>query len=186
MSVEILNRWTGTVLYKSEDCGGSDSMTWLTDSNNNRCSVEYFGSQQAAQKALDSLRNCRDCTNCSRCSGCSGLNNAAPTEGAESIPAIPVPIIENLHQKVYAAASATDALDMDAWHTCETTHCRAGWVVTLAGEQGKQLEKRFGPLLAAMKIYDASRPGYKINSCRFFDSNEDALQDMRQLAEAAK
>jgi len=34
-----------------------------------------------------------------------------------------------------------------------------------------------------MKIYDASAPGYKINPCRFFDSNEDALADMKKLAE---
>ena len=59
----------------------------------------------------------------------------------------------------------------------------AGWVVTLAGAEGKALESRFGTLLAAMKIYDASDPSYRINPCRFFDSNEDALADMKRLAE---
>lgn len=34
--------------------------TWLKDKNGNKCSVEYFGSREAAQKALDSLENCRD------------------------------------------------------------------------------------------------------------------------------
>ena len=29
---------------------------WLTDANGNRCSVEYFGSTEVAQAALDSLR----------------------------------------------------------------------------------------------------------------------------------
>ena len=96
-----------------------------------------------------------------------------------------VPVVENLHAKLYAAASATDALDMDTWHTCETTHCRAGWVVTLAGEEGKALEKFFDPLLAAMKIYDASCSGFQINPCRFFDSDEDALADMKRLAEGS-
>jgi hypothetical protein len=71
---------------------------------------------------------------------------------------------------------------MNAWHTCETTHCRAGWVVALAGEAGKQLESRFDTLLAAAKIYDASDQNFKINPCRFFDSNEDALEDMKKLA----
>jgi len=33
-----------------------------------------------------------------------------------------------------------------------------------------------------MKIYEAS--GYKINPCRFYDSNIDALADMKRLAEA--
>ena len=69
------------------------------------------------------------------------------------------------------------------WHTCETTHCRAGLVVWLAGVAGKDLQDRFNTELAAMMIYDASCPGYKINPARFYDSNEEALHDMRKLAE---
>lgn len=74
---------------------------------------------------------------------------------------------------------------MSDWHTCENTHCRAGWVVALAGEPGRALEKFFNTELAAMMIYDASDPNYKINPARFHDSNEDALADMKKLAEAA-
>jgi hypothetical protein len=70
---------------------------------------------------------------------------------------------------------------MSSWHTCETTHCRGGWVVTLAGEAGKALESFHGTLLAAQLIYRES--GYRINPERFFDSNADALEDMRKLAE---
>lgn len=73
---------------------------------------------------------------------------------------------------------------MSSWHACETTHCRAGWVIHLAGKPGYALEERFGAVLAAMLIYDASAPGYKINPCRFFDGNDDALEDMRKLAES--
>ena len=72
---------------------------------------------------------------------------------------------------------------MRDWHTCESTHCRAGWVTTLAGKEGKELERFHGTLLAAMLIYDASDPNFKINPCRFFDSNAEALEDMRKLAE---
>ena len=75
---------------------------------------------------------------------------------------------------------------MSTWHTCNTTHCRGAWVVALAGEAGKKLESFHNTLLAAMLIYDASCPGYKINPCRFFDTNEDALADMKQLAAGAK
>ena len=179
-------------------------MEWLTDSNGNKCSVEYFGTRELAQSALDSLKECRDCVNCSRCSGCSdcsdcsrcsdcsdcsdcsrcsGLNDAAPTVASTSnVPVVPT--IENLHQKIYEAVSQPNALDMGAWHMCETTHCRAGWVIQLGGEQGKALERFFDTPLAAMKIYDASCPGYKINPVRFHDSDEDALEDMRKLAEA--
>jgi hypothetical protein len=97
-----------------------------------------------------------------------------------------VPVVADLHAKVFTAASATEALNMDEWHTCANTHCRAGWVVTLAGQAGKDLEKFHDTALAAMLIYDASCPGYKINPARFFDDNEAALEDMRKLAEAQK
>jgi hypothetical protein len=74
---------------------------------------------------------------------------------------------------------------MVTWHSCKKTHCRAGWVVALAGEAGRKLEEFFDTPLAAMKIYDASCPGFNINPCRFFDQNEAALEDMRKLAEQA-
>jgi hypothetical protein len=94
-----------------------------------------------------------------------------------------VPVIPNIHKAVYGAASKPEALEMSTWHTCQNTHCRAGWVVTLAGKAGKELEEHFDTLLAAMKICDASAPGFKINPCRFFDLNDDALADMKRLAE---
>jgi hypothetical protein len=74
---------------------------------------------------------------------------------------------------------------MDKWHTCETTHCRAGWVVHLAGEAGKELEKFFGTCLAAQIIYRESSP-LKVGVNRFFDSNEVAMEDMKRLADAEK
>jgi hypothetical protein len=75
---------------------------------------------------------------------------------------------------------------MGDWHTCEKTHCRAGWVIALAGREGCALEQFFDTPLAAMKIYDASCPGFLINPARFFDDNEAALADMKALAEATK
>lgn len=72
---------------------------------------------------------------------------------------------------------------MKTWHACETTHCRAGWVVHLAGEKGKALESFFNTELAAMMIYDKSCEGYKINPSRFYDDNKSSLADMKKLAE---
>ena len=70
-------------------------------------------------------------------------------------------------------------------HTCKNTHCRGGWAVALAGEAGFALEKFYNWELAAMLIYDASDPGFKINPARFYDSNDAALADMKALAEPA-
>jgi hypothetical protein len=94
------------------------------------------------------------------------------------------PKIENIHQAVYAAASAPDALDMGQWHNaCGTAHCRAGWAVVLAGEAGKALEAKIGTPAAAAAIYLASDPNIgKFPS--FYCGNAEALSDMKARAEA--
>ena len=70
---------------------------------------------------------------------------------------------------------------MDTWHTCGTTHCRAGWVTHLAGEEGRQLELAVGTASAAYLIYRKSDPSpYALN---FYADNATALKDMRVQAE---
>lgn len=155
--------------------------TWIKDANGNRCSVQRFGSAEAAKKALDSLDNCSDCSDCSDCfycSYCSGWKgNKPPTQESPSIPKI-----ANIHQAVFDAASRPSALDMGAWHTCDTTHCRAGWVVHLAGEAGRALEKFHDTPLAAQLIYRESSP-LKVSPPCFYETNEMAMADMKRLAE---
>lgn len=92
-----------------------------------------------------------------------------------------VPIIPNIHQKVYRAASKPGALDMSTWHSCKTTHCRAGWVVTLAGIHGERMEISLGTDLAARRIYRVS--GYRnYSQINFCESERDSLADMKRLA----
>jgi len=97
-----------------------------------------------------------------------------------------VPVIENIHQAVYNAASQTNALNMESWH-CGTTHCRAGWVVTLAGEAGVELENKIGTPAAAMAIYLASDKNRFTesgeNPPNFYCENSEALADMKRLAD---
>jgi hypothetical protein len=59
----------------------TNQMEWLTDSNGNKCSVEYFGSREAAQSALDSLKNCENCVNCYGCYGCSDCSGCSGCSG---------------------------------------------------------------------------------------------------------
>jgi hypothetical protein len=94
--------------------------------------------------------------------------------------------VQDLHKKIYEAVNKPSAFDMSTWHNCGTTHCRGGWAIHLAGEEGYALEKFYNSELAAMLIYDASCEGYKINPCRFYDSNEDSLADMKKLAEGTE
>jgi hypothetical protein len=90
--------------------------------------------------------------------------------------------IPNIHKAVYEAASAPQALDMATWHRCETTHCRAGWVVTLAGDAGRALEWAMGTPAAAAMIYLASDPKLE-KMPNFYTNNEAAMADMKRLAE---
>ena len=92
-----------------------------------------------------------------------------------------IPKIDNIHLRVYEAVSRPNALNMSDWHTCSTTHCRAGWVVHLAGEAGYALERFHNTALAAQLIYGAS--GYKINPGAFYTNNDEAIADMKALAE---
>jgi len=71
------------------------------------------------------------------------------------------------------------------WHVCDTTHCRAGWVVFLSGEAGKQLEQETDTCFAAMMIYKASSPIH-VAPTRFFETNEVAMRDIERCANEEK
>lgn len=164
---------------------------WVIDENNNRASIEYWVSEEAAMESLETLTNCSNCSDCRSCSNCSYCRSCSDcrscsycrscSEKSDSkLP--PVPVIADIHNAVLSAVTKDGcALDMSAWHACETSHCRAGWVVFLAGKEGKSLEDATSTLFAAMQIYQAS--GYEISPCRFFDSDEEAMADMKRLAE---
>jgi len=96
------------------------------------------------------------------------------------------PVIEDIHAKVYAAASQPGALDMRKWH-CGTSHCRAGWVVTLAGKEGADLEAKIGTPAAAMAIYMVSDPErWKTERLPdFYCGNTEALAAMARMAGVA-
>jgi hypothetical protein len=95
---------------------------------------------------------------------------------------IVIPKIPGLDRRVFEAASAPGALEMTSWHICQKTHCRAGWIVALAGPEGRALEQFYNTELAAMLIYREST-GRRINPARFYDDNDEALADMKRLAE---
>jgi len=90
-----------------------------------------------------------------------------------------VPIVDNLDAAILRAIEAGGRLVMRDWHTCETTHCRGGWAITLAGEAGKKLEGEYGVQRAAAMIYKASTGRIP----HFFASDEAALADIRKSAE---
>ena len=142
----------------------ADHAAWRIDYNAGK--AEWYDSRRADLSGAD-LRdaNLRD----------------ANLRGAVGLPY--VPIVQNIDQRILAAVEAdSKALDMSQWHTCETTHCRAGWAIHLAGDGGRVLESIYGSEVAGTLIYLAARPGKKHPD--FFASNEDALASIR--ADAAE
>jgi len=107
--------------------------------------------------------------------------SSANLSGARGIPDS-VPTIPNIDATILAAVEQEgNSLDMSAWHSCETTHCRAGWAVVLAGQSGKLLEDLYGTNAAAALIYAKSRPDKPVPN--WLASDEDAMADLRACAD---
>ena len=87
--------------------------------------------------------------------GATGLDLPSPDLAAARLTAV-----------ARAALASSGALDMECWHTCETTHCIAGWAIHLAGEEGAQLEREFGSEIAGLQLL-----GIEAHS-HFFDNDE--------------
>ena len=141
----------------------------------------YFERENESDEGCWNCSGCSGCSDCSDCSRCSGCSDCSRKQGSDK--SFFVPRIPKIHSAVLLAASAEKSLRMSKWHTCETTHCRAGWVVHLAGAAGKELESKTSTLFAAMQIYHLSSPGISVSPCRFFETNEKAMQDIKRCAE---
>ena len=85
-----------------------------------------------------------------------------------------IPVIPDIDTKIHEAVK-TCGLNMSTWH-CGTTHCRAGWAIHLAGEEGYALENKVGSEVAGTLIYMASRPDKKHPD--FFCSDDEALSSI--------
>ena len=76
-------------------------------------------------------------------------------------------------------------MNMSTWHRCETTHCRAGWAVRLAGPAGQLLESQQDTAAAAALIIAISCPWLE-KVPNFYDTDENAMADIRVCAEIEK
>jgi uncharacterized protein YjbI with pentapeptide repeats len=81
-------------------------------------------------------------------------------------------LIAKILERVEAEPSC---LSMETWHACETTHCLAGWAVTLHS-QGTLLESMVGPNVAGAMIFNACCGEVP----DFFSGEETAVEWLRQ------
>ena len=170
MKFEIKNRWTGNVQFTAEiDCD-DNAVNSLKIGLAVKCAIKNGANLRGADLRGADLSG----------ANLRGAYLSDTNLSGADLGAFPVKI-PDIHQTVYAAASKDGALDMSDWH-CGTSHCRAGWVVTLAGEGGKALEWAYGTPTAAALIYAASDPQLK-KIPNFYCDNEAALADMKRLAD---
>lgn len=112
------------------------------------------------------------------------LSNAnltgAKLRGANLTGAPVVPVVPDLDKKIAETTRPKNALKMSTWHTCHTTHCRAGWAIVPAGDAGAALEQHVGSAFAGTLIYLVST-GRVPN---FYASNKDARVDIKRCATA--
>jgi hypothetical protein len=104
----------------------------------------------------------------------------ADLQGAYLRGAIGLPIAADAQERLRAVATAAlqpNALEMETWHTCETTHCMAGWAIHLAGEPGKIMEKMLGPEVTGLLLLGSEAHRY------FYKSNEEARQLLQGVIE---
>jgi len=91
-----------------------------------------------------------------------------------------IPLVPNIDAAILSALKGGGTLDMKDWHTCDTTHCRAGWAVVLAGDAGQKLEEQLGTNAAASLIYARSGSHPVPN---WYADNETVLADIRKRAQ---
>jgi hypothetical protein len=108
------------------------------------------------------------------------LANLTGANLTRAIGLAPAPVMPHIDVAILAAIEAGGTLEMDTWHTCDSTHCRAGWAVMLAGDAGRALENKVGTSVAAALIYNASRPGHPVPD--WFASNEETMADIQKWA----
>jgi hypothetical protein len=92
-----------------------------------------------------------------------------------------IPIVKDLNIKVLDAVTPTGALNMGEWHTCNTTHCWAGWIVHLAGKEGYDLEEKTSTEFAAKALFKQST-GKSIDTKNFHTDNETAMEKIKEFA----
>ena len=176
MKFQIKNRWTGSVIFTAEIDADESAPRSIKLGLAVHIAVNEKAPLRGADLSGADLRG----------ADLSGADLSDADLSGASLGAAPV--IEDIHAKVYAAASQPGALDMGRWH-CGTSHCRAGWVVTLAGKEGLDLEAKIGTPAAAMAIYMASDPErWKTERLPDFycANNETALADMARMAGVSK
>ena len=169
MKFDIINRFTGSVIFTADIEANDDTPYSI------RLGLAVRAAHSARAYLADA--NLAD-ANLARANLARANLAGANLAGAKWGDLSAFPLIENLDAKILAAIEAGGELNMRDWHTCDTTHCRAGWAIHLAGDAGRVMERLLGPSIAGAYLYQRST-GRVPN---FYATNDEALADMREQA----
>ena len=189
MAIPILHQHTGVVLYTSDKANSLGEATveaMGSGADLSRADLSYADLSRADLSYADLSHADLSYANLSGAQlSYAGLSRAnlsgAQLGGADFMP--PTSWTKKadpeLPGRIAAQVLNGGTLEMSAWHSCETTHCLAGWAIHLSGRAGYLLEEATSPSVAgAMLIPRAAH--------LFYATNDEALEWLKaQLAEAA-
>lgn len=131
--------------------------------------------------------DCTECYECHKCYDCRGCTDCyygidfVNEQHEYNYPGF-VPKIDNIHQELLRTLEQPEnTLNMKDWHICMTAHCRAGWIVVIAGEEGRKLEMQTTTEFAATLIYRASSD-IRVPRDTFYADDDTAMADIRDCA----
>lgn len=162
MKIQIKHRYTSAILFEH----ASDDNTMA---NTLRAAIGWGADLRGANLRWDDLH---------------GANLHGANLSGAVIDGIAIPSVDEaaplLRQVAQSALAAPDALDMRVWHTCETTHCIAGWAVALSGDKGRELEDRYGCADAGLLLLGAEA------ATHFYDGNKTARKWLQGVLDGGK
>ena len=151
--IEIKHRDTNATIYRSDTATTVREAVEEAVNAGANLSYAYLGSANLAGANL-SYANLGSANLTNANLSYANLGSAILTNA--NLGGFNAPSIPDIDAAILAAIENGGTLEMGEWHTCETTHCRAGWAIHLAGDAGRALETRIGPSAAGALIYAAS------------------------------
>ena len=154
VKVEIKSRWNASVLFTAEvDASISEGLRL-------KAALEIAVKARANLAGADLAR--------ADLADAKGISLPTPEEAERRIKAV-----------ANAALASEAALDMGDWHTCETTHCIAGWAIHNEGSVGYILEKAVGSPMAGLMLLGVEAHAH------FYDTTGKARKWLKSKLEPA-